>query len=187
MSLKTIRASLASNGYLELEGWSNRGNKQYRSSWASACASALVQIGLNVCLKWEGYRSKYVVNSVNIPVVRDGQLLFPPLFFVPYDGLNVLRIYDAPLNQNHPFSGWLIENATAINEKYPGIFRLLRDKVKLNIKLTTCNNRTERLARSRLLRKQRRSGELGYKQFEFFPVLPSSITISLNSLTEEGS
>ncbi len=43
---------------------------------------------------------------------------------------------------------------------------------KLNIKLTTCSNRTDRLAKLRLLRKQLRSGELGYKQFEFSPVLP---------------
>jgi hypothetical protein len=43
---------------------------------------------------------------------------------------------------------------------------------RLDIKLTTCSNRTDRLARLRLLRKQRRHGDLGYKQFEFFPVLP---------------
>jgi hypothetical protein len=45
---------------------------------------------------------------------------------------------------------------------------------RLNIKLTTCSNRTDRLARLRLLRKKRRHGDLGYKQFEFFPVLPSA-------------
>jgi hypothetical protein len=43
---------------------------------------------------------------------------------------------------------------------------------RLDIKLTTCSNRTDRLARLRLLRKRRRYGGLGYKQFEFFPVLP---------------
>jgi hypothetical protein len=45
---------------------------------------------------------------------------------------------------------------------------------RLDIKLTTCSNRTDRLARLRLLRKQRRHGDLGYKQFEFSPVLPSA-------------
>ena len=45
---------------------------------------------------------------------------------------------------------------------------------RLDIKLTTCSNRTDRLAKLRLLRKQRRHGDLGYKQFEFFPVLPSA-------------
>lgn len=42
---------------------------------------------------------------------------------------------------------------------------------RLGIKLTTCSNRTDRLAKLHLLRKERRQGSLGYKQFEFFPVL----------------
>lgn len=42
---------------------------------------------------------------------------------------------------------------------------------RLDLNLTTCSNRTDRLAKLRLLRKQRRQGGLGYKQFEFFPVL----------------
>lgn len=45
---------------------------------------------------------------------------------------------------------------------------------RLDIKLTTCSNRTDRLAKLRLLRKQRRHGGLGYKQYEFFPVLPAA-------------
>lgn len=45
---------------------------------------------------------------------------------------------------------------------------------RLDIKLTTCSNRTDRLAKLRLLRKQRRHGDLGYKQFEFFPVLQAA-------------
>lgn len=42
---------------------------------------------------------------------------------------------------------------------------------RLDIKLTTCSNRTDKLAKLRLVRKRRRQGGLGYKQFEFFPVL----------------
>jgi DNA-binding Lrp family transcriptional regulator len=33
---------------------------------------------------------------------------------------------------------------------------------RLDIKLTTCSNRTDRLARPHLLRKQRRHGDLGH-------------------------
>ncbi|QIN77527.1 hypothetical protein GBA65_02300 [Rubrobacter marinus] len=47
---------------------------------------------------------------------------------------------------------------------------------RLSLKLTTCSNRTDRLAKLRLLRKQRRQGGLGYKQFEFFPVLRTAGT-----------
>jgi hypothetical protein len=45
---------------------------------------------------------------------------------------------------------------------------------KLGLNLTTCSNRTDKLAKLRLVRKQRRQGGLGYKQFEFSPVLPYS-------------
>jgi DNA-binding IclR family transcriptional regulator len=45
---------------------------------------------------------------------------------------------------------------------------------RLGLNLTTCSNRTDRLAKLRLLRKQRRQGALGYKQFEFFPVLQNA-------------
>jgi hypothetical protein len=45
---------------------------------------------------------------------------------------------------------------------------------KLGLNLTTCSNRTDKLAKLRLVRKQRRQGGLGYKQFEFSPILPYS-------------
>lgn len=45
---------------------------------------------------------------------------------------------------------------------------------RLELNLTTCSNRTDKLAKLRLLRKRRRQGALGYKQFEFFPVLGST-------------
>jgi hypothetical protein len=42
---------------------------------------------------------------------------------------------------------------------------------RLNIKLTTCINRTDKLAKMRLLRKSERARESGYRQYEFSPVL----------------
>ena len=45
---------------------------------------------------------------------------------------------------------------------------------RLEINLTTCSNRTDKLAKLRLVRKKRRQGGLGYKQFEFSPVLPAA-------------
>jgi hypothetical protein len=45
---------------------------------------------------------------------------------------------------------------------------------RLDLNLTTCSNRTDKLAKLRLVRKRRRQGALGYKQFEFFPVLRST-------------
>lgn len=43
---------------------------------------------------------------------------------------------------------------------------------KLNIKPTACINRTDKLTKMRLLRKKLHTGEYGYKQYEFAPVLP---------------
>lgn len=45
---------------------------------------------------------------------------------------------------------------------------------RLNIKLTTCINRTDKLSRMRLLRKSEHAREVGYRQYEFSPVLPFS-------------
>ncbi len=45
---------------------------------------------------------------------------------------------------------------------------------RLGINLTTCNNRTDRLVKLRLLRRSLHQGNLGYKQFEFAPVLTPS-------------
>jgi hypothetical protein len=42
---------------------------------------------------------------------------------------------------------------------------------RLGINLTTCNNRTDRLVKLRLLRRTLHQGNLGYKQYEFAPVL----------------
>jgi hypothetical protein len=45
---------------------------------------------------------------------------------------------------------------------------------RLGINVTTCNNRTDRLVKLRLLRRTLHQGDLGYKQYEFAPVLATS-------------
>lgn len=55
--------------------------------------------------------------------------LFPPLFFVQYINSIKLRIFNYPLNLNHNFSKWLTNNATAMSEKYPGIFFSIRRQI----------------------------------------------------------
>lgn len=45
---------------------------------------------------------------------------------------------------------------------------------RLGINLTTCNNRTDKLVKLRLLRRKLHEGGLGYKQYEFAPVLSST-------------
>lgn len=45
---------------------------------------------------------------------------------------------------------------------------------KLNIKLTTCINRTDKLSKMRLLRKSEHAADTGHRQYKFSPVLPVS-------------
>jgi hypothetical protein len=52
---------------------------------------------------------------------------------------------------------------------------------RLDLNLTTSSNRTDRLAKLRLVRKRRRQGGLGYRQFEFFPVLQDAKPITSKS------
>lgn len=42
-----------------------------------------------------------------------------------------LQVLSGALNQNHAFSARLIESATALHEKYPGIFNAIRKNVSL--------------------------------------------------------
>ena len=97
------------------------------------CVTTLVQIGLQVRLLIEEgvnhFNSKYIVDSPDPPLVEEGQMLFPPLFFVPYENSVKLKIGNCPLNQNHPFSRWLFQNAPMVNEKYPGIFDYIRKTI----------------------------------------------------------
>jgi len=57
--------------------------------------------------------------------------LFPPLFFVPYIDSKKLRKrkLNYPLNLNHNFSRWLVENSIPMSEKYPGIFYAFREHI----------------------------------------------------------
>ncbi|HWW75182.1 MAG TPA: hypothetical protein VNZ44_07300, partial [Pyrinomonadaceae bacterium] len=129
-SLEKIRARLSGKSSFTLVGLpaiNTYSSGSYYGKFVPICAAALVQIGLKVYLKVKNsYTSEYVVDTPEAPVVREGQRLFPPLFFVPYETPKLLRNYDSSLNQLHPFSDWLIEHAVTIHEKYPGIFEAVR-------------------------------------------------------------
>lgn len=135
MSLHNILAELSGGGSFQLTNLLNIDSlikNEYGVSFSQVCSSALIQIGLSARLKEVShYTTHLIVDSVDTPILREGQKLFPPLFFVPYENSNLLRQYDSPLNQNHPFSEWLIENAVAINEKYPGIFNFIKKNISI--------------------------------------------------------
>ncbi|HLL70442.1 MAG TPA: hypothetical protein VK363_03360 [Pyrinomonadaceae bacterium] len=101
----------------------------YGFNFFTTCAATLVQIGLKARLKFDNDTSAFIIDSMDEPLIRPGQYLFPPLFFLPYENSELLRFGDGPLNQNHPFSEWLIEHSDMINEKYPGIFKSIQNRV----------------------------------------------------------
>ena len=92
-----------------------------RGGFPSICRAALIQLHLTVQIRIrDAAPPALVVVSFHPASIRPGQNLFPPLFFVPYAGSRLLQV--APrsmLNQNHPFSNWLIDAASALANRCP--------------------------------------------------------------------
>lgn len=99
----------------------------YRSvDIVAVCTGVLIQMGLDCELRLKDYGSALVVRSGARPQVARGQMLFPPMCFVPYRDSDLLRKGNLPMNQSHPFAQWLVERTPEIAEQFPGIFRALR-------------------------------------------------------------
>jgi hypothetical protein len=92
------------------------------------CA-AVLQIGLRLRLQLiRGHRwfLQFVVDTPGFPLLPDGFMHFRPLAFVPYVDSQALRWSNCPLNLDHAFSQWLVENAAMLQENHPGLFDELR-------------------------------------------------------------
>jgi hypothetical protein len=103
---------------------------RYTFEFARWCAAALLQAGVEVA--WvRGAAEKWtcLVRGTDPPPLSQGLRLFPPLFFVPYEGSTLLRAGRRSLNRAHPFSKWFIEAAPTIRRNYPELFSLLRRTV----------------------------------------------------------
>ena len=95
----------------------------------SFLVATLIQLGLRVVVMVK--EKKMVVESADPPMIADGQMQFPPLFFSDYRSgeKETLRLSTFPLNRNHPFSGWLIDCAATIQRHHPGLFDSLRSNL----------------------------------------------------------
>ncbi len=106
------------------------------------CSRAIIQTGLDIQVQIAGERQgkdnlnryyRLVVLSNQNPEINEGQKLFAPLLFAPYEKIPDLIVFNygkpLPLNQNHPFSSWLIKNSPIIKDKYPAIFSEIREKL----------------------------------------------------------
>jgi hypothetical protein len=83
----------------------------------SYCKAALVQIGLTVTYNTKLKKIKII--DQQIPAIDESLKYYTPLFFIEYEDSNLLRISNDPINSNHPFSKWLIENTELLYAKYP--------------------------------------------------------------------
>jgi hypothetical protein len=127
-SLNEIRADASKGERVALKNDLLRSSSYpYRPEFLLYCAATLIQIGLTVELD-VGDRTELVVRAADPPVLLDGQMHFPPLFFVSYRNSDLLLKSGYPLSLNHPFSRWLIDHAGELQDKYPGIFESLRTK-----------------------------------------------------------
>jgi hypothetical protein len=93
-----------------------------KPTFIGCLSAALVQLGVTVTAKEDTLK----VDSPQPPEIKDSQLLFPPLFFVPYQESGLFRKSRMPINSNHPFSRWWLAHAAELKRKHPGLFESLR-------------------------------------------------------------
>lgn len=122
ISLNDLRQRLQIGNRIELTL-----DEPYPYNFSELCAKTLAQLWLRVKFKISGKEAFYYVNEAGDPTIYEGLMPFPPIFFVPYENSDLLRYETSsqvyPLNQNHPFSKWLIEKAPIMQKKYAGMFR----------------------------------------------------------------
>jgi hypothetical protein len=61
-----------------------------------------------------------------------GEQMFAPMAFLPFEGSTLLRGQEPCLNSNHVFAGWMIEHASELARRFPGITQAIQS-VLLNV------------------------------------------------------
>jgi hypothetical protein len=98
-----------------------------RLDFTDLCQAALLALHLTVTLVFDPAEQarRYVAHAERSRPLGLGLRLFPPLFFVSYEGSDLLQVGVHALNIDHPFSRWLIGNAEQLHAKQPGAFAAL--------------------------------------------------------------
>lgn len=91
----------------------------------SFIASTIAQLFLDLRLVIE--EEKYNIKAVKLKDMDKNLKYFRPMFFIYYETSNKLRIKGYPLNYNHKFSKWLIENTEKLIKNYSGIFNAIEN------------------------------------------------------------
>lgn len=139
MTVDRIRTLLKKENEIELLDLPSHWDFDLPARVVRICAQVLIQSSLDVRIVYSSDRSFRLVAVEGSPrPVREGQHFFPPLFFVPFEYSSKLislsnndeELADgSPINQDHPFSVWLIDMAPEIYVKFPGTLEIIRNQL----------------------------------------------------------
>jgi hypothetical protein len=116
--------------------WLVQSTNRYQFDFLALCASALLQVEFGLTWFRDSNSRKWacIIRSTDPPPISDGLKLFPPLFFIPFEGSGLLKRFDGTLNADHPFSLWLVERAPALRRTQPGVLSQLRSTLSRNVR-----------------------------------------------------
>ena len=98
-----------------------------RARFSDVCAAALLQLHAVVVWRFDAERRRWSCFAQAVPTPSlEGIEHFPPLYFTPYEGSELLRASDLGVNLRHAFAQWLVGAAARLDYAYPGILRSLR-------------------------------------------------------------
>jgi hypothetical protein len=92
----------------------------------SLCVGTLLELHVELAVELTNKRANCFARGVRDSTARTPRHLFPPNFFVSYEGSDALKLGALPLNIAHPFSGWLLGSAERLALAYPGTLAGLR-------------------------------------------------------------
>lgn len=132
-SLEEIRATLDERGELEISSVVRDCGRFYHryatAGFYPILRAAVVAANLSLVGRVSGRSLKLFAKRGPSRPLRDGERLFAPLAFVPFEDSSLLRTADPILNREHAFCEWLVEAAPVLDSKYPGLLRQLRAQV----------------------------------------------------------
>ena len=103
----------------------------YKSKFLDIARAILLQVFYNITLDEENGEIKLNEKKEDIEQEEISKSVFPPTFFVQYRNGTILKKYNCPLNNDHAFSKWLINNSNYLhsnyNEYFNKIIRILID------------------------------------------------------------
>jgi hypothetical protein len=95
----------------------------------ATCVAAMLATRIHLTLVPREKTWEIAILDTRPAGVLDGEKLFPPLTFLPYQESPLLYVSGLPLNRDHPFSQWLLARAAIMTEIHPGLFNSIRSKI----------------------------------------------------------